>query len=711
MTDIITIDIDGDGIATLTWDDPGAPVNTLGEASITAFANAIETVAANNDVTGIVVTSGKRGFIAGADLKMLRTLGDATPQAIYDMVRGLQGPLRALETCGKPVVAAINGTALGGGYEVALACHHRIAADDPKAQIGLPEAGLGLLPGAGGTQRLPRMIGAINAIPILTQGKKMPPRAALEAGLVDEVVTPDGLLDAAKAWIKESPTATQPWDEKKFRIPGGAVQTPKVFQHFVGANGHTRKATWNNYPAPQAILACVYHGLQMPLDPALKYEARRFTELAQGAVAQNMIRTLFFAMGEANKLARRPEGVPKATFKKVGVLGAGMMGAGIAWQCALVGMEVVLIDRTQDHAEKGKAYSEGLAAKRVKRGRMSEVDAAMLLARITPTTDYALLDGADIVVEAVFEDRAIKADVTQKSEAVIGPDAIFASNTSTLPITGLAEASNDAKRFIGLHFFSPVDKMKLVEIIVGEHTSDETLARSMDFVQAIKRTPIVVTDRRGFFTSRVFKTYILEGIAMLREGVDPMLLDNAGRMAGMPVGPLALTDEVSLELIHRISGQTRRDLGDDYVEHPAEPVITHMVEVANRLGKKTGKGFYDYPDDGPKRIWCGLREQFIPRREQPDPGSIGERLLAIQAVETVRCLDEGVLLHPADADVGSILGWGFCPFHGGVLSYIDTVGVAAFVERCDALAEAHGERFTPPQRLRDMAAAGETFHG
>lgn len=711
MSELIATNIDGDGIATLTWNMEDESVNSLNEASMGAFSDALDAVIANDDVKGIIVTSAKSDFIAGADLKMIRRLADTPAQEIFDSVRSIHAVFGKLENSGKPTVAAINGTALGGGYELALACHRRIAADNPKAQIGLPEVQLGLLPGGGGTQRLPRLIGIRDALSLMTEGKRLKPQKALSKGLIDEVVPGDELLARAKTWILEEGTAKQPWHDKKFRVPGGKVQSPGGYQTFIGGNALARKTTWGNYPAPQAIMACVYHGLQMPLDRGLEYEARKFAYLARTDVSRNMVRSLFFNLQDANKLKRRPEGIEKATFRKVGVLGAGMMGAGIAYQSALCGMQVILIDISQEGADKGKAYSEGLVKKAVGRKRMTEEKGAALLERIVPTTDYALLDGCDIVVEAVFENREIKADVTKKTEAVIGGDAIFATNTSTLPITGLAEASNDPTRFIGLHFFSPVDKMKLVEIIMGEKTSDKTLARSLDYVQAIKRTPIVVNDSRGFYTSRVFKTYVLEGISMLLDGIDPVLIDNAGRMAGMPVGPLALADEVSIELMVKIGKQTKADLGDAYVSHPAEPVTLKMVEELGRLGKKAKKGFYEYPENEKKHIWNGLRDLYPVADEQPSAEAIGERLLTVQAVEAIRCFEENVVTHPADADIGSIFGWGFCPFHGGVLSYVDTVGLQNFVDTANALADKHGERFRAPAKAVEMAEKGEAFHG
>ncbi|MEC9439947.1 MAG: 3-hydroxyacyl-CoA dehydrogenase NAD-binding domain-containing protein [Myxococcota bacterium] len=707
---MIRYEVDDQGIATITWDMQNSPMNVLNEGSIRAYADLVEKAIADDNVKGVVVTSARNEFIAGADLRELLRSSEQSAEELFGWIQNLQGLFRKQETGKKPFVAAINGTALGGGLELTLACHYRVAADNPRTKLGLPEVKLGLLPGGGGTQRLARLIGARASLPLMTEGKHLSPDKALEAGMIHAVVPADELLSAAKQYILDGGSAKQPWDDRKFRVPDGGVQSPKGYETFIGGAAMLQKATWGVYPAPKAIMACVYHGLQLPIDQGLKVEARQFVKLARGAVAQNMIRTLFFSLNDANKLKRRPEGVPTQEYTKVGVLGAGMMGAGLAYSLAFSGVEVVLIDRDAESAERGKAYSEGLLQKRVKRGRMTEEAAKEVLDRITPTTDYAQLEGAQMVIEAVFEDRGIKATVTKKAEEVLGSSAIFASNTSTLPITGLAEASSRPANFIGLHFFSPVDKMPLVEIIVGEETSDETLARSMDLVKKIRKTPIVVNDSRGFYTSRVFATYVQEGIAMLSEGVNPALIDNAGRMAGMPVGPLALADEVSIELMYKIAKQTRADLGDAYVEHPATLVATKMVESLERIGKKAGAGFYDYPEGGKKHLWSGLTEHFPLADEQPSVEEVQQRLLHIQGIEAARCYEENVVTEPADADVGSIMGWGFCPQHGGVLSYIQTIGVREFVQQCDALAKAHGERFAPPALLRDMAEKGEKFY-
>ena len=700
-----------DGIAVIAWNMTERPMNVLNDESVARFAALVEQAVKDAAVKGVIVTSKKRDFLAGADLTELGKAADAA--SLMAFTGRFHALLRGMEKSGKPFCAAVNGTALGGGYEIALACHRRIAADDPKVQIGLPEVTIGLLPGGGGTQRLPRLIGIRNALPLLLEGRKLDPRKALAAGLVDAVVPEAELLDAARRWLlTEGPAnAVQPWDKKGFRIPDGGVNTPKGHETFVAGNALLHARTYGNYPAPRNIASCVYEGLITDIDTGLKIESRYFVNCALSPEARNMIRSLFFSIGEANKLAARPKGVPEQRYRRIGVIGAGMMGAGIAHVSALAGIEVVLLDTGMAQAEKGKSYSEGLLEKRVQQQRTSAAKRDEVLARIRPTTRFEDLAGSELVIEAVFEDRAIKADVTRKAEAVLAADAIFASNTSTLPITGLAEASARPESFIGLHFFSPVDRMPLVEIIRGRRTSDACLARAMDYVRRIGKTPITVNDSRGFYTSRVFGTYVNEGLAMLGEGVVPALIDNAGRMAGMPVGPLALADEVSLELIHKVRQQTRADLGKEYRGNPAaDSVVDLMVEKLGRIGKKAGKGFYDYPADGRKRLWPGLAQHFKPASEQPDVEEVKRRLLYVQSVETARCLEEKVVVDPRDADVGAILGWGFPPFLGGTASQMHSIGLERFLSECDRLAQAYGARFAPPQLLRDMAAAGKSFY-
>ncbi|RJF98566.1 3-hydroxyacyl-CoA dehydrogenase NAD-binding domain-containing protein [Noviherbaspirillum saxi] len=705
---MIAFTLDAQGIATLTWDMPGRSQNVLNGESCEALFAAIDRAASDDAVKGILMTSAKPDFIAGGDLEWLLSANEA--DELFERVMRLHRALRKLETCGKPVAMALPGMTLGGGLEIALAGHYRVAADNPKARIGLPEVTLGLLPGGGGTQRLPRLIGIQKALPLLLEGKRLKAADALKLGILDAVVAPGTEVQVAREWLlAQQEKKQQPWDIKGYKIPGGAVASPTVQQVFMASNAMLRAKTFGNYPAPANILSCVYEGLITDIDTGLQTEARYFVETVMTPEAKNMIRTLFFSMGEANKLASRPAGVPVQRYSKIGVLGAGMMGAGVAYVAAKAGLQVVLIDMAQEAADKGKAYSQALVTKQVERGQLAQDKAKALLDRITPTTDYALLHGAEIVIEAVFEDRAIKADVTKKSEAVLAADAIFASNTSTLPITGLAEASARPANFIGLHFFSPVDKMPLVEVIVGKQTSKETLARSLDLVKTLGMTPIVVNDSRGFYTSRVFSTYVLEGLAMLKEGIAPALIENAGLMAGMPVGPLALTDEVSSELIYKIDKQTRADLGTAYQPRPGHEVAAQMVELG-RIGKKAGKGYYDYPQGGKKQLWHGLCELFPLVATQPDVRQLIERLVAVQAVETVRCMEEGVLTTARDADVGAILAWGFPAFRGGPLSWVHTVGVKQFVGQCERLAKQYGARFAAPALLKAMAEEGEAFY-
>ncbi len=707
---MINYECDGDGIATITWDVSNRPMNVMNDETITALEVAVDQAIADENCKGAIMASAHKEFVVGADLASVPAGGD--PVELYNWVRRIQIILRRLESCGKPFAAAINGHALGGGYELALACHYRVAAAEGRIKIGLPEAKVGLLPGAGGTQRLPRMIGMQAAVMMMLEGKEQDQKAALNLGMIDKVVPAAELLADAKQWLlDEGPkNAVKPWDKKGFKIPGGGPNSKPGQQLFMGGNAMLAKRTYGNFPAQKNIMSCVYEGLITDIDTGLKIEARYLAATASTPEAKNLIR-FFFAMTEANKLARRPEGYEKSKPKKIGMLGAGMMGAGIAYVSAAAGIDVVLIDRDQEAADKGKTYSAGLVKKHVGRGRMDEAAGEAILARITATTDYAGLADADLVIEAVFEDRKIKAGVTEQAEAVMPAGAVMASNTSTLPITGLAEASKNAANFIGLHFFSPVDKMPLVEIIRGANTSDECLAKAMDYVQAIRKTPIVVNDSRGFYTSRVFGTYVREGMCMLGEGIAPALIENAGKMSGMPVGPLAMVDEVSLELSHRISEQTKKDLGDKYIPTPADPMVKKMVEELGRLGKKVGKGFYDYPEKGEKHLWPGLKENFPQSAEQPDVQELIKRLMYVQSIETARCMEEGVVTNASDADVGSVMGWGFAPNRGGSISQIDMVGINKFVEDCDRMAQAYGPRFTPPKLLRDMAEKGEGFYG
>lgn len=695
--------VDGDGVAILTWDVPGASVNTLTDASTAAYVAAVEKALADPAVKGIIVTSAKKDFIAGADVQDF--LADRSLAKLEAGSRAINKVFRRLETAGKPMVAAINGTALGGGLELALACHYRIAADNPKTRIGLPEVTLGVLPGAGGTQRLSRLIGIRAAVPLLVEGTRLPVADALKAGIVHAVVPAGELIDKAKAWILAGGKAEQPWDRKGFRVPGGDMSNPQVQEFMSVAVAKVHERTAGNYPAPKNILSCVYEGVSSPIDAGLDIESRYFGVTASTVQAENLIRSGFLALNDARKLKARPKDVPKAEFRKVGVLGAGLMGSGIAHACATAGLDTVLLDREQALAERGKAHADKLLTREVERGRLDEAGRAAVLARITPTTDYAALAGCELVVEAVFEQRDIKADATRKTAQATGPGILFGSNTSTLPITGLAEHWPRPDNFIGLHFFSPVHRMALVEVIRGRETSDTCLAQSLDFVARIGKTPVVVNDSRGFFTSRVFTTYFEEGMALLAEGVAPALIENAGRHSGMPLGPLAVADEVALDLLQKVITQTRADLGSTYTPPPSAPVVELFVEKLGRVGKKVGKGFYDYSDAG-RRLWPGLAEHFPLAPSQPDVDSVKQRLLHIQAVEAVRCLAEGVVANTTDGDVASLLGWGFPAWAGGVFSYIDTVGVDRFVADCEALASRVGPRFAPPELLRKLVGTG-----
>ncbi len=717
------LDVDADGIALIVFDAPGKSMNTLTAKAVSELAEIAERLKTDEAIKGAVITSGKTtGFCAGADLDQLGDLSggadlstEAGLKTAFEALFAFNKALRAMETCGKPVAAAINGLALGGGFEMTLACHYRVVGDDSKTQIGLPEGKVGLIPGGGGTQRVPRMIGVMMAAPLLLQGKTMRPKEALGSGLVNEVVAPGGEVEAARTWVKANPKATAAWDKPDYKIPGGGPYHPNGFMMFTVGNAQLRKDTYGNYPAQLNIMKAVYEGLQVPMDAALRIETRYFVKTLATPQAQAMVRTLFISMQALGKGAARPEGVPKFEVKKAAVLGAGMMGAGIAHAHAISGVETVLIDVAQESADKGAAHVKDILDKAVSRSRMTADKAAEALARVHPTTDYSLVDGADIVIEAVFEDRGVKAEVTKKAEAHLGANAVFGSNTSTIPITSLAEVSLRPASFIGIHFFSPVDRMGLVEIIRGKETSDETVAKAIDYVLKIKKTPIVVNDSRGFYTSRCFMTFVQEGLEMLAEGIAPAIIDNVGRMTGMPRGPLEMIDDVALDLAYKIGVQTAKDLGDAYVPGATDALMKTMVADLGRNGRKNGKGFYDYPaDGGEKRLWPDLGKVApvkIREAEPPFVAHLKQRLLFRQAVEAARCMAEGVVTEARDADVGAILGWGFAPWTGGPISLIDQTGVAAFVEACDALAKQYGPRFTPPQMLRDMARKGESFYG
>jgi 3-hydroxyacyl-CoA dehydrogenase/enoyl-CoA hydratase/3-hydroxybutyryl-CoA epimerase len=724
MAQNFKLETDADGIALITWDSPGRSMNVIDIAVIQELSDLVEKTSADEKVKGVVITSGKDTFCAGADLTLLNTMQatfkefvksqgeEAAAKKLFEESRKLSQLYRRIETSGKPWVAALNGTALGGGFELALACHHRVAADNDKTRLGLPEIKIGLFPGAGGTTRISRMMPPADALQFLLKGDQLRVSRAKGMKLIDNVVPAADLVKAAKDWIKAGGKAEAPWDVKGFKNPGGLVWSKAGMMTFMPANAIYRRETYDNYPAARAILQSVFDGLQLPVDLALQVESRQFAHILRSKEAAAMIRTLFVSMGELNKGARRPAGVPQAMLKKVGVIGAGFMGAGIAYVSAQAGLDVVLIDRDQEAADKGKAYSQKLMTDQINKGRSNAAARDALLAHITPTADYSALKGCDLVIEAVFEDRKVKAEATAKAQAVV-PDIVFGSNTSTLPITSLAETAKDPAKFIGIHFFSPVEKMMLVEIIMGKKTGDEALAMALDFVRAIKKTPIVVNDSRGFYTSRVVGTYIREGHLMLMEGVPAAMIENVGRIAGMPVGPLSLNDEVAVDLAWKILKATEVDLGKDAVDPRQKSLLEAMVEKHGRLGRKNGKGFYDYSEKGPKKLWPGLAD-LQSNTLDPDKIEVDElkkRLLAMQALETARCFEEGVLTDVREADVGSILGFGFAPFSGGTLSYIDFMGVKNFVALCQQLEKKFGPRFRPNALLLDLAAKGETFYG
>ncbi len=714
MTDAIRYEKGPDNIVVLTLDQPGQAANTMNAQYRQAMAAAVARLQAEGEaLAGVILTSGKKTFFAGGDLGELIAVGPEQAADFYRMVLDLKAQLRQLETLGKPVVAAINGAALGGGWEICLACHHRIALDDSRVQLGLPEVTLGLLPGGGGVVRMVRLLGLEKALPYLLEGKKLRPQAALKAGLLDALASDrEQLLAKARAWILANPEVRQPWDAADYQLPGGTPISPKLAPMLAIAPSVLRAKTQGCFPAPEKILCAAVEGAQVDFDTAQLIEARYFTELVCGQVAKNMIGTFWFQLNQIKAGGSRPQGHAPHVTHKLGVIGAGMMGAGIAHVAAVAGIEVVLKDVSLEAAEKGKGYSARLLEKKVERGQMSLDKHDAILARISTSARDADFAGCDLIIEAVFEDRDLKANVTAAAERAALPDALIASNTSTLPISSLASAVPRQEHFIGLHFFSPVDKMPLVEIIRGRQTSDQALARAFDFVLQIDKTPIVVNDSRGFFTSRVFGTFTQEGIAMLGEGVPAALIENEARKAGMPVGPLAISDEVSLSLMRHIRQQAVKDLAEEgkaAPEHPAHAVIERMLGEFERAGKAAGGGFYDYPSGAKKHLWAGLKTHFEQAERQIPPLEVRDRLLFIQALETVRCLEEGVLQSTADANIGSIFGIGFAAWTGGALQFINQYGLPAFLARAEYLAERYGERFQPPALLREKAARGQAF--
>ncbi|WP_440221066.1 3-hydroxyacyl-CoA dehydrogenase NAD-binding domain-containing protein [Dietzia sp. MNB45] len=716
---------DGDGIVTLTMDDPDHGANTMNARFIDDFSATVDRIEAEKEsIKGVVLTSAKKSFFGGGDLKSMIKAGPDQADELFERSMSIKGRMRALETCGVPVVAALNGAALGGGLELALACHHRVIADARGAKVGLPEVTLGLLPGGGGIVRTVRMFGLAQAVPnILMSGRSFAPDKALKAGLVDEVVEPEKLLDAAKAWIKTDPEASQPWDRKGWTLPGGTISDPALAGVLPSFPANMRKQTKGApSPAPRAIMAAAVEGSQVDFATAEKIEARYFVSLVTGPIAKNMIQAFFFDMQHCSSGGARPKAadgseIPRTQFTKVGVLGAGMMGAGIAYVCAKAGIEVVLKDVEQASADKGKAYSESIEAKALERGRTTQEKSDALLARITPTTDPQALAGCDLVIEAVFESPELKKKVFQEIEDIVAPDALLGSNTSTLPITDLATGVKRPEDFIGLHFFSPVDKMQLVEIIKGDKTTPETLAKAIDLTLAIRKIPIVVNDSRGFYTSRVIGTFVNEAIGMLAEGIEPATIEQAGRIAGYPAAPLQLSDELNLNLMVKIRQATRdaaEAAGEEFVPDAVDQVILKMVEEIKRSGRAAGAGFYDYADGKRAGLWSGLREAFSTSPDNAPPlQDLVDRMIFAEVLETQKCVDEGVIVDDADANIGSIIGIGFPAWTGGTRQYAKNysepgakvaTGYKGFVARAEELAAKYGERFAPTESLKKLAA-------
>jgi 3-hydroxyacyl-CoA dehydrogenase/enoyl-CoA hydratase/3-hydroxybutyryl-CoA epimerase len=719
-----TVETDADGIALVTWDMHEKSMNVFTAEVLQELDAIVDATVADAAVKGVVFTSGKSTFSGGADLSMIKSMfsfyheekqknPDEAAQKLFDLVGKMNWLYRKVETNGKPWVSAINGTCMGGALELSLACHGRVASNAKSVKLALPEVKVGIFPGAGGTQRVPRLTDAQSALQMMTTGQSLTAQRAKAMNLVHQVVEPDQLISAAKQMIKDGLKPVAPWDEKGFKAPGGGIWTPAAAQLWPAAPAILRRESAGNYPAALAILKCVYEGLQLPFDTALKVEQRYFTEILRSKEAFSMIRSLFISMQELGKGARRPVGQPKSDLKHVGVVGAGFMGASIAYVTAVAGLDVTLIDRDDEAAAKGKATCEGLVKDSVGKGRMTQDEGAAILARITPSADYATLKTANLVIEAVFEDRDVKKAVIEQVEAVLSEGAIFASNTSTLPISGLAKNSKRPTDFIGIHFFSPVEKMMLTEVILGKETGDKALAVALDYVAKIKKTPIVVNDTRGFFVNRCVLRYMAESYEMLIEGVPAAMIENAAKFAGMPVGPLALNDEVAIDLSYKILKATVADLGDKAVDPRQMALVKKLVEDEERLGRKNAKGFYDYPPKPAKKsLWPGLKSLYPQKKpDDVDMDVLKSRFLVTIALEAARTVEEGIVTDPREADVGSILGFGFAPYTGGALSYIDSMGVKTFVELADKLRQTYGPRFTPTPLLLDMAAKGETFYG
>ena len=700
---------DLDGIGILSINQVNNPTNLFSTEFITSYIELATKVVADKEIKGMILTSGRSMFMPGADLRELQTMGD-DPQKTFDGTMQMHQSLRALETAGKPFVAAINGTAMGGGLELCLTCHHRIVLNSVKIKLGFPEAKVGLLPAGGGNSKVPYLMGIQNSLMYLLQGKEVRPAQALKDGLIDDLAeSQEELIQKAKDWILANPNPVQPWDNKKHRVPGGDVWSANGVQTLVGAAGNLGKMAHGNYPAQNYIMKVIHDGLPITIDRALEVEARYFIKLLASKEAKNMIRTGFMELQKAKKGIARPKTEPKSEIKKLGILGAGMMGAGIAYVSAKAGMDVVLKDVSQEGADKGKAYSKAILDKAISKNRSTPEKAEALLSKIEATTDPASMKDCDLVIEAVFEDPKLKAIVTAETEAVLGADKVYASNTSTIPITELAKASSRPDNFIGIHFFSPVEKMPLVEIIVGEKTEAKAIAAAVDYTVAIGKIPIVVNDSRGFYTSRCFGTFVSEGSFMVEEGVPAAMVENVAKAEGMAVGPLAVIDEVTLTLGLHVYESDPTPNKPEFQERSYK-MQKDLVDNNGRKGKKWGAGFYDYPIGLPKKLWPGLAEKYNSNVDYLDKETVGKRILHRQAIEAFKCLEEGVLNSVVDGDLGSVLGWGFPIFTGGALSYIDFVGMQQFVAECDDFTSRFGARFTVPDGLRALSEAGKSIH-
>ncbi|MDB4015394.1 3-hydroxyacyl-CoA dehydrogenase NAD-binding domain-containing protein [Flavobacteriaceae bacterium] len=707
--DLFEFEVGADGIGILSINQVNNPTNLFSTEFITSYIELANNVVADKDIKGMILTSGRSMFMPGADLRELQTMGD-DPQKTFDGTMQMHQSLRALETAGKPFVAAINGTAMGGGLELCLTCHHRIVLNNVKIKLGFPEAKVGLLPAGGGNSKVPYLLGIQNSLMYLLQGKEVRPAQALKDGLIDDLAeSQEELIQKAKDWIFANPNPVQPWDNKKHRVPGGDVWSANGVQTLVGAAGNLGKMVHGNYPAQSYIMKVIHDGLPITIDRALEIEARYFIKLLASKEAKNMIRTGFMELQKAKKGIARPKTEPKYEIKKLGILGAGMMGAGIAYVSAKAGMDVVLKDVSQEGADKGKAYSKAILDKAISKNRSTPEKAEALLSKIEATADPALMKDCDLVIEAVFEDPKLKAIVTAETEAVLGADKVYASNTSTIPITELAKASSRPDNFIGIHFFSPVEKMPLVEIIVGEKTEAKAIAAAVDYTVAIGKIPIVVNDSRGFYTSRCFGTFVSEGSFMVEEGVPAAMVENVAKAEGMAVGPLAVIDEVTLTLGLHVYESDPTPNKPAFQERSYK-MQKDLVDNHDRKGKKWGAGFYDYPKGLPKKLWPGLAEKYNANVDYLDKETVGKRILHRQAIEAFKCLEEGVLNSVVDGDLGSVLGWGFPIFTGGALSYIDFVGMQQFVAECDDFSSRFGARFTVPDGLRALSEAGKSIH-